>query len=268
MTPCGYTYLSLGAGVQSTCLLVCSNLDLHGVPRAEVAIFADTQCEPPWVYKQVTALKAWSKIPVEVVTAGNLAQDIVERHSGKRARFAAIPAWTLGADGRPAPLRRQCTREYKVEPIEQKVRALLGYKPRQRVKHQVRCMIGISTDEFTRAKPSRTKWVEAIFPLLDARLSRTDCKRIVQENGLLPPFKSACIICPYHCDDYWRTLRGQFPETWQDACEWDEKFRDMSRSGVRQPVYLHRSLQPLCDVDFDLQKTFVWNEDCDGLCGL
>ena len=47
------TYISLGAGVQSSALLVCSLLGLHRVPRADVAIFADTQNEPPHVYRRV-----------------------------------------------------------------------------------------------------------------------------------------------------------------------------------------------------------------------
>ena len=42
------TYLSLGAGVQSTALLVISAHGLYGCPRADLAIFADTQDEPAY----------------------------------------------------------------------------------------------------------------------------------------------------------------------------------------------------------------------------
>ena len=99
------TYLSLGAGVQSTALLICSVLGLHGVPKADVAIFADTQDEPAWVYAHLERLAAWSAargIPVERVTIGCLSQHVRERHAGLRTRFAAIPAWTRGYDGRAA----------------------------------------------------------------------------------------------------------------------------------------------------------------------
>src|SRR5688572_29312323 len=54
-----FTYLSLGAGVQSSALLVMSALGLRDCPKAEVAIFADTQDEPKWVYEQVAALAEW-----------------------------------------------------------------------------------------------------------------------------------------------------------------------------------------------------------------
>ncbi len=43
-----FTYLSLGAGVQSTAMLIMSALGLYGCPNADVAIFADTGDEPAW----------------------------------------------------------------------------------------------------------------------------------------------------------------------------------------------------------------------------
>jgi hypothetical protein len=46
-------------------------------------------------------------------------------------------------------LYRQCTHDYKVIPIQKKIRELLGIKPRHRVKkgQLVEQWIGISTDE-------------------------------------------------------------------------------------------------------------------------
>jgi hypothetical protein len=112
-----FTYISFGAGVQSTALLVMSNLGLLGCPRADVAIFADTQGEPHVVYDHLSFMEKWSAIPVIRVTTGNLALDIQSCLQGKRKRVASIPAWTKGKSGRPSPLWRQCTMEYKVAPI-------------------------------------------------------------------------------------------------------------------------------------------------------
>ena len=47
------TYLSFGGGVQSTALIACSALGLYGVPKADVAIFADTQAELAKTYKHI-----------------------------------------------------------------------------------------------------------------------------------------------------------------------------------------------------------------------
>src|SRR4051812_29702334 len=104
-----------------------SALRLHGCPRADAAIFADTGDEPAWVYDHLERLKEWSPIPIHTTAKGRLSRDVEDRLTGRRSRVAAIPAWTRGRDGRAAPLRRQCTQEYKIEPLEKKVRELLGY---------------------------------------------------------------------------------------------------------------------------------------------
>src|SRR5271170_6914244 len=60
-----FTYLSLGAGVQSTAMLIMSALGLQGCPKADVAIFADTGDEPAWLYDHLETLKKWSSIPIQ-----------------------------------------------------------------------------------------------------------------------------------------------------------------------------------------------------------
>lgn len=270
-----FTYISLGAGVQSTALLVLSVLGLHGCPRADCAIFADTQDEPAWVYHQLNALTAWAAdrgMPVHVTTKGCLSRDVGDRLAGRKARFAAVPAWTRGRDGRAAPLRRQCTREYKIEPLERRVRDLLGYRKHQRTKHRVACLLGISTDEIARVKASRTPWVTNLFPLVDAGLSREGCVGVIREAGLPVPMKSACVFCPYHDDRYWAELRANHPDEFARAVAFDRAIRDMSSTGVGQPVFLHRSLRPLGDVDFAgraaLPVLNEFNNECDGMCGV
>ena len=265
------TYLSLGAGVQSTALLI---LSAQGkCQRADVAIFADTGDEPSWVYRHVEWLKAWSSIPIEVVQQGHLSVDVLARHKGQRTRFAAIPAWTSGEDGRAAPLRRQCTREYKIQPIERKVRSLLGLKKGERAKGRVHvtALIGISLDEATRMSPSRTPWITNAYPLVDLGLRRLDCLRVIREAGVPTPRKSSCVFCPYHGDEYWRTLKRDFPKEFERAAEFDDGIRDMSKSQVRGKVFLHRSLRPLRIIDFDAQgRLFAdgYENECEGGCFL
>src|SRR5581483_2421349 len=74
-----FTYISLGAGVQSTALVILSALGLHGCPKADCAIFADTQDEPAWVYDHLNTLTAWAAdhgLPVHVTTKGCLSRDV------------------------------------------------------------------------------------------------------------------------------------------------------------------------------------------------
>jgi hypothetical protein len=272
------TYISFGAGVQSTALLVMSNLGLNDCPRADVAIFADTGDEPSWVYRNLAQMKGWSettghRIPVKVVQEGHLSADVLDRHKGQRTRFAAIPAFTTGSDGRAAPLRRQCTREYKIKPIERRVRELCGLKKGERAKGVIdaTAMIGISLDEATRMKPSRTAWVTNRYPLVEAGLRRDDCLRIVSSVGLDAPQKSSCLFCPYHSDEFWRRLKKNHPDEFSRTADFDEGIRNMSKSGVKGQVFLHRSLTPLRELDFDAQGRLfpdLEDEECEGGCFL
>jgi len=248
-----------------------SSLGLSGCPKADVAIFADTGDEPGWVYEHLEMLKAWSSIPIHVTSKGRLSQDVEDRLTGKKKRVAAIPAWTRGRDGREAPLRRQCTKEYKIEPLEKKVRELLGYKKYQRNRHKVACLLGISTDEISRVKASCTHWITNLFPLIDAGLSRADCVRVIEDAGLPVPKTSACVFCPYHDDRYWLDLKANHPDEFARAVAFDRMIRDMSRTGIEQSVFLHRSLRPLDQIDFGqrLGLTVIdgFYAECEGLCG-
>ena len=97
------TYLSLGAGVQSTAMLAMSCEGLHDCPRADVAIFADTGDEPMYVYDQVKALTKYAarcNMPVIRVQEGCISEDTVSRHTdGGKKRVANIRVFTTGEDG-------------------------------------------------------------------------------------------------------------------------------------------------------------------------
>jgi hypothetical protein len=279
-------YISLGAGVQSSAVLVMSALGWYDCPKADVAIFADTQDEPAYVYEYLQHLKKFGEehgIPVEVVTAGRLSTDGTTRGEvykdpetgavGYRGGFLRIPGFTIGDDGRPSMLRRQCTREFKIAPIEKRVRELLGFKKRQRIpKHAAEALIGISRDEIQRVKDSQTPWVRNRYPLIDAGLYRGNCIEIARRGGLPTPRKSACVFCPYHDDAYWREIREESPAEFAAACDYDDRIRDSSQAGCARPVFLHRSLKALREVDLSVDATpqldFGFQNECEGMCGV
>ena len=273
------TYISFGAGVQSTALLVASALGLHGVPKADCAIFADPGWEGDGTYENVKRMTAWSTergIACHIVRSGNIERALLGEEAARQSGFlVSIPAFTRGADGSVGMLRRQCTDHYKIEPIQRKVRELLGLKPRQRTKKKALALIGISLDEAVmRVKPSRVSYIVNAHPLVDAGLTRYGCLKLIQEHGLSDPGKSACLGCPYHGDRQWRALAANDPAGFERACRVDEKIRDLTRAGVTSPVYLHRSLQPLRDLPFAERagqgKLFEdsFHEECAGVCGV
>jgi hypothetical protein len=263
-----FTYLSLGAGVQSSALLVMSAKGLYGCPKADIAVFADTGDEPYWVYDQVKRLMGWGAhhgIAVHTTQRGHLSHDFtVGQRNGKR--FASVPLFTE----KGGALRRQCTREYKIEPIHKFVRKHLGYKPRQRVKHNVTAMMGISIDEVIRMKPSPTGWITNIYPLVNASLTRRNCQEILKDEGLPVAQRSACVFCPYHSDAYWHWLKNEHHAEFDRAVEFDRESRDMRVRGVRELAYVHRSLKPLDQVDFDPMRDQIdmFGNECEGMCGV
>lgn len=94
------TYVSLGAGVQSTALLAMAVLGDHGCPKADVALFSDTGDEPEYVYEHVKVLKAWAAargVPVHTVQYGCISDHIRMRVEGLRRRSPAIPAFVKKA---------------------------------------------------------------------------------------------------------------------------------------------------------------------------
>lgn len=263
--------LSFGAGVQSSALLFAY---LNGLlkPMPSLAVFADTQAEPRYVYDWLTKLRgvAGDKIPIVIRSRGNIVEDLLQTEK----RSAAIPFFIKNDDGTQGMGRRQCTREYKVEIITKTVREYLGYQPRQRVKHQVNMVIGISTDEAERMRDNRTPWIKNKYPLIeDLGWDRQDCIEYVREQKLGSPPKSACFICPYRNNDSWKNLKRQEPEAFQRAVEFeaDMQAKDRSKPGeYRGTPYLHRSCQPLGTINFDelSPDSPLFANDCEGMCGV
>jgi len=263
--------LSLGAGVQSSVMaLMAARGEL--TPMPDCAIFADTQFEPAAVYTHLDWLEKQLPFPVHRVTAGNIAADHVAGKNSTGQDFASIPFFT--EDGGMA--RRQCTQEYKIAPIRKKCRELLGLKYRQRAPKgvSIRMWLGISTDEAVRMKPSRDAWVENVWPLIDADLSRQNCLRWFEKNypdrGLA---KSACVGCPFRNDVGWREMKNEDADSFAQAVNFDHAIRHKGQmKNKAQELFVHRSCTPLDEVDFrnleDMGQLNFFGDECEGMCGL
>jgi hypothetical protein len=253
--------LSLGAGVQSTTVLLMS---IHGkLPRLDAAIFADTQWEPQAVYEHLDRIEKVAKehgIPVYRVSEGN-----IREKQGSDVK-AAMPFFVQSVNGQ-GMVKRQCTADYKIEPITKQIREIVGLKPRQRGKSVMcRQWFGISVDEAHRMKPSRFPYIENWYPLIEQGMTRRDCLEWMKDHGYPEPPRSACIGCPFRSNEEWRSLT---PEEFEDACKFDDGLRPHYR--FKDHIFLHRSLKPLREVDFrtDTEKgqTLLWGNECEGLCG-
>jgi hypothetical protein len=254
--------LSLGAGVQSTVLALMATDGT--LPGLDGAIFADTGWEPQRVYAQVDRLAdtfSAADIPLYRVSSGNLRADALDPEH----RYASVPYFVRNPDGSEGMGRRQCTSEYKLAPINRKVRELLGAAapdfrrvPKGNVAEQ---WIGFSTDEIGRvADHDRVSYIRKRYPLLELEMSRKDCERWLTARGWGQTAKSACIGCPYHGNAQWRDLRDNHPDEFADAVAFDEAIRKGGARGLplNGEAFLHRSRVPLSIAPIDRVTRAEW----------
>lgn len=154
-----FNVLNLGAGLQSSRIFLA--MCRGELPRPDAAVFSDTQWEPAAVYRNLEFLQEQGErngVRLVQVTAGPIRPEILEfmrsrKHLGRK-RYASAPMFIKNPDGSQGRMRRQCTKEYKIEPVDLWIRReLLSLKPGERVPKGVvvRQWFGISDDEGTRA---------------------------------------------------------------------------------------------------------------------
>jgi hypothetical protein len=284
-------FLSLGAGVQSTCLLM---LGIRGeIERPDHIIFADTGFEPLAVYEHLEWCKRQAEkagIPLHVVKAKmDMREGFDGFEAGTNKFWNERPPFYVEnkkdmqySDGEKeysikagrGTMLRQCTRDAKIKPIERKQKELMGFKTSRGIPDGAAIVqIGISTDEARRASPSTVRWIERDYPLIDPlKWSRADCQAWWEHeypHVSLP--SSSCIICPYKTSRMWARMKQDQPEDFADACDLDDRFRAAFLRRTKQTVYIHRDFVPLREANlnetqgsFDLEDAIY----CAGGCGL
>jgi len=277
-----FTFLSLGAGVQSSTIALMAK---HGeiTPMPDAAIFADTQAEPASVYRWLEWLERQLPFPVHRVSRGDLtAESLIIRERKDKTGYwskSLVPAFIGNQDGTRGIMGRQCTYSYKVEQLERAARRLGNVKRGQKAV-TVTQWIGISWDEIQRIKASRVPWSQHRWPLVELRMGRRDCLRWMEEHGYPKPPRSACVYCPFHSDKEWRRLRDDEPEEFARAVKFEKDIQEVKSKTerMRGVPFLHPSLVPLDQVDFrtDIERgqLSLWLEEqsfgneCEGLCGV
>ena len=264
------TIISLGVGVQSSTMALMSAKGI--LPKVDGAIFADTKNEPKAIELYLNFLKKILPFPVYQVSRSNIYDDFI-KNVEQGIRSPNPPLFTQNKiTGKKGMLLRQCTNDYKIAVIRKKIRELcnVGYKKRFPKDKYVEQWIGISTDEIQRMKPSKDKYILNRFPLIEMKMSRQDCLDWMKEQNIPLPEKSACIICPYHNDNYWHFMKTERPSEFEQAVAFDRKIRNGSAK-IKDNLYLHRSCKPLEEIEFNKKETDkqldMFNNECTGMCG-
>jgi hypothetical protein len=101
-------------------------------------------------------------------------------------------------------------------------------------------MLGISVDEFHRMRDSGSARIENVYPLVDERLTRNDCRAILERVGLATPPKSSCWFCPYRSARSQAELIRQYPALREMGEELERRINDERRARGKDAIVVLR----------------------------
>ena len=206
-------YLSFGGGVNSVAMylyLVESEVKFE-------AVFVNHGTDWPETYEYFEKFQEWARLHgYPKITV------LLPEQQG----FSNLYDYALSKSMVPSMMIRWCTTQFKINPI-------MKY-------YQKPCfnMIGIDMDEIKRAKISIVNGVENRFPLLEAEMSRQDCKQLIKRHGLDVPIKSGCYICPFQRRAQWVELRMCHPHLFCKAQKLESKNMEYREAKGKRPLSL------------------------------
>lgn len=173
---------------------------------------------------------------------------------GKRVSVLQDTLWVLERTGKVTiPMRmhqtgspgaRSCTNNFKIRVISQWLRRNGASRKRPAV-----VGLGISTDEAERYRKDSGEAVQTLeYPLLDLRLSRDDCVRLIEAEGLPVPPKSSCWFCPFASPADWLRVAQSEPETFARAAQFEATVNEARAIRDMEPLWLTRVRRPLAEV--------------------
>ena len=195
-------YLSFGAGVDSTALMLL----LLDEGRDFETVFIDHGGDYPETYEYVEYLKE-TGYEITVLKPSVIAKVI---------RYDNIYDYFWHYKGIPLRNYRICTQKFKIEVFNKHV--------------ETPCIVymGYDWSEYTRAqKPKKItkKGMEYQYPLIEKRITRSQCKKIIRDHGLRVPRKSGCWFCAFQSKRQWKRLRDTHPDLFKKAMALEENAR-------------------------------------------
>ena len=232
------------------------------------------------MYETLDWLRAQVSFPIVTTDNGrSLRDDVFNGVNAQGKPWLTVPAYLADQDGKAAGINwRQCTKNYKLDPIRKKVQEVLGVKPREALSDEtwVEMWLGITTDEIARVKTSRLWWIGHRYPLIDDMpMTRDQCMSWFKERYPDRTLsRSACIGCPFRSSSSWLEIKHSEPDLYQDAVGIDAMLRSSEHNAGRmfhKRAYLHHQRIPLEQaLAFDSQEREVngFINECEGHCGL
>ena len=215
------------------------------LPLDEI-VFADTGAEKPDTYAY---LEKWIK---------PFLSDMGVRFVTVRAKETLLERCLRGHTI-PDRRYRWSTRDYKIRPIYKHLKA---YAP-------VVCYLGIAFDEIHRVKQENSvSWILRDWPLIDRKMNRADCVKLIESKGWPVPVKSGCWFCPFSSLADWNRL-------WKSQPDLYEKAVAIEKNGSKYPRFtlVEGGLERLRDRFVREEKAAreqssldLYQDECSGYC--
>lgn len=267
--------VAYGGGVDSTAMLVL--MKNEGI-RPDLIMFADTGGEKPETYEYVRGMDAWlSRVGFPSVTwvkKVTLESTSYSSLAGNCFANETLPSLAFGM--------KSCSIKWKQDPQDY---ALMGCSrgpnacPPSPVWIQakadgvkVRKFIGYdaSPADIKRARraPKETEDFIYEYPLIDRGIRREECIKIILEEGLQVPIKSACYFCPASkkWELYW--LAGTSPDLFLKALAMEynaltgkfSRFDAVEFGDTWENLVQNADSFPSTNICVGLGRSFAWNQ--------
>jgi hypothetical protein len=266
-----YRVFSFGGGVQSVAVLVLQVLGRLPVAFDEF-IFANVgaDSENPdtldYFEEVVRPLAARSGIKLTEVSrvVRGRGRETLLQNIQRQQKSVVIPVRMDNG----APGHRNCTVDHKIRVVDRRIR-------RHGWAAWVEVGLGISVDEFQRVRgqewhdrEGKTRfgfWKRRAYPLIDLRMTRDDCLKVVAEFGLPEPPKSSCWFCPFRKHSEWVAMAVNRPDLFAQAVALERELWAKRQQMGRDRVFLHVSSMPLDEAI--LSASVTDEESCEsGYC--
>ena len=100
-------------------------------------------------------------------------------------------------------------------------------------------------------------------------LNMPDCAKWLVANGYPIPVRSSCVFCPYSSNITWKNHKKD-KDVWNKIINIDEAIRTKEelQEELQEEFYLHRSCKPINEVYLQEDQTSLFENECEGYCGL
>jgi hypothetical protein len=258
----GLRTFSFGGGWQSMTALVLAaqgRIDFTTFLFANVGEDSENPATLRYVEKYAVPFAAahgLTLIQLDRIIGGGRQETIRQRIMTSNGSRQTIPVFLT--NGKPG--KRNCTYDFKILVTGAWMKAH-GATP----DHPATVAMGISLDEIGRANPNKAMPYERlVYPLLDLRIRRADCPRIIRSAGLPVPPKSSCDFCPMRKIPEWQAMREQEPHRFERACEVEDTINAFLAGKGKRPVYLTRLGRPLRELFKGGDQLPLFDTDDDG----